>query len=70
MTAVYGLGVCLGTTVGALVESECWGHFTETFSVENKNGNFFFFKILRIAGPPACLEGKVQSALYLDAKRW
>ena len=37
MTAVYGLGVCLGTTVGALVESECWGHFRETFSVENKS---------------------------------
>ena len=41
MTAVYGLGVCLGTTVGALVESECWGRFRETLDVENKNGNCF-----------------------------
>ena len=41
MTAVYGLGVCLGTTVGALVKSECRGHFRETLGVENKNGNCF-----------------------------
>ena len=41
MTAVYGLGVCLGTTVGALVRSECRGRFRETLGVENKNGNCF-----------------------------
>ena len=59
MTAVYGLGVCLGTTVGALVESECWGHFRETFSVENKNGNCFSSRYCAL--PVHKLDWKVRS---------